>query len=125
MGPFCIQDALDVAQKEFPEFLKSIPRERIGFYMHADVGRQRHRVRISESAWASTIARMQRAEIVDVSTRPDGNSEKDAPPEYLSLPEEQPTSTLLLPAHSNPSSRAPSPTPSTGNKNPRSWFGTK
>ncbi|KAJ2914401.1 hypothetical protein MD484_g6016, partial [Candolleomyces efflorescens] len=124
--------ALDMAQKEFAEDLAKIPREKIGFSVTSTFGAEKRHVRISESAWASAIARLLRGEIVDVYIREDPTGKEipppTLPPRYLEIPK------VTFPGESSskgksPTSRQPRSTPTSRAGSPshrehrRSWFG--
>ncbi|RXW21910.1 hypothetical protein EST38_g3928 [Candolleomyces aberdarensis] len=132
--------ALDIAQKEFPEELANIPREKIGFAVLSEFvgeGKQRLPVRISESAWPSAVARLLRGEIIQIYIREangkDGKGSKEIlpptpPPQYLDVPKVTfggETSKSKGPAsrqpRSTPTSRAGSPAHRENHR--RSWFG--
>ncbi|KAF9012473.1 hypothetical protein BDQ17DRAFT_704566 [Cyathus striatus] len=125
------EQALDVAQKEFPEELGDIPRDRITFNIVANINGGRKHVRISDSAWIATVARLLRGEIIELHIRPD-TSEKDAPPLYLEVPvindgEDKP----LQNSRAAPSSRASlrtrqsSPAPSPKSHKSKGLFGSR
>lgn len=115
------QEALDVAQKEFPE-LSHISRDLIEFSVSAHMGGGKQHVRISESAWAATVARLLRGEIIQVDIRSDPTLLKDAPPIYLEVPQE--TDGTKRHSHSTPSSRSHSRAPSPASvQHRKSWFG--
>jgi len=63
------QQALDYAQKEFPDELASIPRDHISFHIDAKMNGVTLSVRISESAWVATVARLLRGEIINIVVR--------------------------------------------------------
>ncbi|KAJ7594641.1 hypothetical protein C8J56DRAFT_444248 [Mycena floridula] len=116
---------LDVAQKEFPEGLAHVDRDRIIFTIPATVGGTRQKVRISSGAWPSTIVRMLRGEVIDISiTDSKEEKEKEAPPpQYLEVPDTDYNSRL---SRSSPSSRCNSRASSPSGrseKSSRSWIG--
>ncbi|KAG5653513.1 hypothetical protein H0H81_012586 [Sphagnurus paluster] len=53
------------AQKEFPEELANVPRERISFMISAKMNGESRVVRISESAWVGAVTRLLRGEVID------------------------------------------------------------
>ncbi|KAF8891745.1 hypothetical protein BD779DRAFT_1468676 [Infundibulicybe gibba] len=117
--------ALDIAQKEFPEDLSQISRDRISFYILATMEGQKRAIRVSESAWPAASAGLRRTEIIDILVRP---NVKEAPPQYLEVPQSKegslPLSSEKIFPHSAPSSQAGSRAPSpSGRASPRSWFG--
>ncbi|KAK0212629.1 hypothetical protein DFS33DRAFT_1377106 [Desarmillaria ectypa] len=119
--------ALDVAQKEFVELL-GVSRHQIVFTTQATVAGIRTSVRISASAWASTVSRMLRGEVIDVDIVED--KKQDEPPRYLEVPDNKEGdyrrwSRSAPSSRSNSRTRQPSPTPSLndGEKSRRSWFG--
>ncbi|KAK0460472.1 uncharacterized protein EV420DRAFT_211996 [Desarmillaria tabescens] len=57
--------ALNLARSEFVE-LHGVSQHQIVFITYASVAGQRTSVRISASAWASTVSAMLRGEIVDI-----------------------------------------------------------
>lgn len=124
--------ALDFAQKEFPEELGHIPRDRIMFTISVNVQGERRHVRISESAWTGTVGRLLRGEVIDVGLRPDPSA-VIPPPQYLEIPSKEPAVAQprsVRHSRSTPSSRQHSPTPSSqsdkgGSTRIRSWFGGK
>jgi len=79
------EEALDIAQKEYPDELSQVPRERIAFSKAATVSGQRHVVRISESAWVGAVSRLLRGEVIDIQVRSPPHTVvlKDEPPQYL------------------------------------------
>jgi len=84
------QQALDLAQREFPEELRHIPRNRISLGIQATLAGVRRSVRISESAWAPTAARLLRGQVVDVQVRPAASLDHKAQlPKYSEVPELQ------------------------------------
>jgi hypothetical protein len=125
-----LQQALDFAQKEFPEELSDVSRDRISFNISATMGGERRAIRISESAWVAAVARLLRGEVIDVTVKPLPKSPKSSdakdiePPQYLEVP--QPVSqsrasrsTPASPAHS----RQTSPSGQSEKGSSRSWFG--
>ncbi|KIK09123.1 hypothetical protein K443DRAFT_671626 [Laccaria amethystina LaAM-08-1] len=126
--------ALDFAQKEFPEELAHVPRERIMFTISVNVQGERRHVRISESAWPGTVGRLLRGEVIDVGLRPDPSA-VIPPPQYLEVPSKetavvQPKPKSVRHSRSTPSSRSHSPAPSNqsdkgSSTRIRSWFGGK
>jgi len=117
--------ALDVAQKEFIE-LFGVDRHQIVFTTQATVAGTRTAVRISASAWASTVSRMLRGEVIDVDIVED--KKQDEPPQYLEVPDSKEGDYARW-SHSAPASRSnsrtrqSSPTPSlSGGEKRRSWF---
>ncbi|KAK0504555.1 hypothetical protein EDD18DRAFT_1343351 [Armillaria luteobubalina] len=117
--------ALDVAQKEFVE-LYGIDRHHIVFTTHATVAGARTSVRISASAWASTVSRMLRGEVIDVTIVED--KKQDEPPQYLEVPDSKEGDYTRW-SRSAPASRSSSrvrqssPTPSlSGGEKRRTWF---
>ncbi|TFK44860.1 hypothetical protein BDQ12DRAFT_673703 [Crucibulum laeve] len=126
------EQALDFAQKEFPDELENIPRDRITFVIVANMSGERKPVRISESAWPAAVARLLRAEVIDIVVRPDPNDikEKEAPPMYLEVPQLDGSGKekdSLRHSRSAPSSRthsrSRSPTPSTHSQKSTKLFG--
>ncbi|KAK7045645.1 hypothetical protein VNI00_007478 [Paramarasmius palmivorus] len=113
-------EAVQLALKEFPEDLAGVPAHRIRLNVSATMGGEKKHVRISESAWPSTVKRMIRGEVVDVEIAPDGK-ETPPPPMYLEVPDDSLSSSGY--SKSVPGSRASSPTPSDKTLNrSRSWF---
>lgn len=116
-----------MAQKEFP-VLQTVSSSNITFTITASMGGHKHTVRISESAWSPTIARVLRGEVIDIVVG--GDSEKlgilpmtshrrisdaaaDPPPRYLVVPGHEPErSRHVRVTKSNPNSRRSSPSPS-------------
>ncbi|KAG6891495.1 hypothetical protein C0992_005634 [Termitomyces sp. T32_za158] len=115
-----VQQALDYAQKEYPE-LAELERSRISFHINAKLNGHSQPVRISESAWPAAVSRLLRGEVIDVCIQPSIDAKYAvAPPQYLEVP--QPRYSLSAP--SSPPRRSPSPALSTrSEKNKRSWFG--
>ncbi|KIY63225.1 hypothetical protein CYLTODRAFT_146047 [Cylindrobasidium torrendii FP15055 ss-10] len=68
-------DAIAVAQTEYPE-LSATPKEKIMFKIEASMNGKRQPVRISRSAWASTLGKMLRGEVIDIEVF------DDRPPQY-------------------------------------------
>ncbi|KAF9039489.1 hypothetical protein BDZ89DRAFT_1156942 [Hymenopellis radicata] len=107
------KDALDIVVKEFP-ILSEVDRERLTLSTHATMNGARRTVRISESGWAPTSAKLLRGEVIDVTLKPPVNGLKsrsaeslvDAPPQYLEVPD------VKMGYYSAPVSRASSPAPS-------------
>lgn len=117
--------ALDIAQKEFVE-LYGVDRHHIVFTTHATVAGTRTSVRISAGAWASTVSRMLRGEVIDVDIMED--KKQDEPPQYLEVPDSKEGDYMRwsrsAPAsRSNSRTRQSSPTPSlNGGEKRRTWF---
>ncbi|KAG6920165.1 hypothetical protein DXG01_004932 [Tephrocybe rancida] len=115
------EQALDYAQKEFPDELRGVTRDRIELYTIGKVDGQRQLVRISADAWTPTAARLMRGEIVFISIKPLPSTTKDgevAPPQYLEIPP------LHFTSSTPPSpKRTPSPLPTA--RRSRSWFGRR
>ncbi|KAF9006360.1 hypothetical protein BDZ89DRAFT_1025669 [Hymenopellis radicata] len=82
------KDALDIVVKEFP-ILSEVDRERLTLSTHATMNGARRTVRISESGWAPTSAKLLRGEVIDVTLKPPRSAESlvDAPPQYLEVPD--------------------------------------
>ncbi|RDB25429.1 hypothetical protein Hypma_007551 [Hypsizygus marmoreus] len=121
------EQALDFAQKEFPEELANVSRNRISFTIMANMNGERKVVRISESAWVAAVARLLRGEVIDVQVRPLAPSadSKELPPQYLDVPHIHvcPHHPLSAPSSPRNRSRDISPTPSSKSDKGRSWFG--
>ncbi|KAG6861161.1 hypothetical protein C0995_003170 [Termitomyces sp. Mi166 len=118
------EQALDYAQKEFPDELAELERSRISFHISAKMNGHSQSVRISASAWPAAVARLLRGEVIDVCVRPplaiDSDSKYAAPPQYLEVPQ----SHYSVSVPSSPLRRSPSPSLSThSEKTKRSWFG--
>lgn len=64
-----------MAQTEYPE-LSATPKEKIMFKIEASMNGKREPVRISRSAWASTLGNMLRGEVIDIEVF------EDKPPRY-------------------------------------------
>ncbi|KAG7449631.1 uncharacterized protein BT62DRAFT_597588 [Guyanagaster necrorhizus] len=117
--------ALDVAQKEFAQLVE-VDRHRIVFTTQATVAGIRTSVRISASAWASTVSRMLRGEVIDVEIAE--AKKEDEPPQYLEVPEAKEDYARCYrsapSSRSNSRTRQSSPTPSlnSGEKSRRTWF---
>ncbi|ESK93629.1 hypothetical protein Moror_1527 [Moniliophthora roreri MCA 2997] len=112
-------EAIQLAVKEFPEDLAGIPIHRIRLKVSATMGREKKYVRISESAWPSTVKRMVRGEVVDVEVAPE-KGYLPPPPSYLEVPDEL---SSRRESKSMPPSRTSSPTPSDKTVGrSRSWF---
>lgn len=114
------QQAIDVAQKEFPEDLGNVPRHRIIFTIQATMNGTKRAVRISESAWTSTVSRMLRGEVIDIEVVDDRKT--DPPPRYLEVPDSKEIPEYSRRTRSTPSSRASSPA-GRSERNSKSWFG--
>jgi len=122
------EKALDIAQKEFPDELSRIDRDRISFTVAANIGQEKRTIRISESAWVAAVARLLRGEVIDIQIHPPskGTAGKDAPPQYLEVPDSKEGLELPLPSRPTRSLPAKSRTPSPSGrstKSNRSWFG--
>ncbi|KAF5380532.1 hypothetical protein D9615_004722 [Tricholomella constricta] len=117
------EQALDFAQKEFPEELAELPRDRIFFNISAKMNGEHKQVRISESAWVAAVTRLLRGEVIDVCVRPEPRDTKSElpPPQYLEVPQRSLRQSSSAPSSPQNRSREPSPTPS--DKGSRSWFG--
>ncbi|KAF8070781.1 hypothetical protein FPV67DRAFT_1414279 [Lyophyllum atratum] len=119
------EQALDFAQKEFPDELAGVSRDRISFNITAKMNGEHRHVRISESAWVAAVTRLLRGEVIDVHVRPPPGTidTKDAPPpQYLEVP--QPTLRHSTSTPSSPYHRSRDPSPSPSEKvSSRSWFG--
>lgn len=116
------QQALDFAQKEFPE-LSHISRDHIEFTILASMGGERRMVRISESAWPAAVARLLRAEIIDINVRQDDS--KEPPPLYLAVPqltEGVHRKSLSAPSSPRSHSRSSSPSGRSEKGSSRHWF---
>ncbi|KAK0486013.1 hypothetical protein IW261DRAFT_1559445 [Armillaria novae-zelandiae] len=116
--------ALNVAQKEFVE-LYGVDRHQIVFTTQATVAGTRTSVRISASAWPSTVSRMLRGEVIDVDVVED--KKQDEPPQYLEVPDSKERDYTW--SRSAPTSRSNSrtrqsspPTSLNDGEKRRSWF---
>jgi len=113
------QQALDYAQKEFPEELANMPRDHISFHINAKMNGEPQSVRISESAWVAAVTRLLRGEVIDIVARPSSSSfdtKELPPPQYLDVPHTSHSASSQLSRNRS----APSLTPS--EKVSRSWF---
>lgn len=99
-----------MAQKEFPDKLANVARDRIYFTIQASMNGARRTVRVSESAWTSTVSRMLRGEVLDIQLQ-DEKPSADAPPQYLDVPK-------LQDAEERKSRSAPSSPPSSRRSSP-------
>ncbi|KAH0588747.1 hypothetical protein H2248_004553 [Termitomyces sp. 'cryptogamus'] len=119
------EQALDYAQKEFPDELAELDRSRISFYINAKMNGDRlQSVRISASAWPAAVSRLLRGEVIDVCvytppTVRHSDSKDVAPPQYLEVPQLYHSTSVP----SSPRRRSPSPSCSVhSEKTKRSWF---
>lgn len=102
-----------------------------------NMGGQKTRVRISESAWKPTVAHLMRGEVLDIEIREDPDEkwnrrEKDPPPGYLEVPNPDAKKTAgrgrskshsPAPVNSRTGARIASTTTKMVGKRPKSWLG--
>jgi hypothetical protein len=121
-----IQEALNIAQKEFPEKLSHVSRDRIIFMITATMNGTRRPVRISDSAWPAIVTRLVRGEIVGIEVAEPRKLSAEAPPRYLEVPDAKDATDSRL-SRSSPSSRSNSRQSSPVGRRKRSisrtWFG--
>ena len=83
---FRLQVALDIAQKEFPEELSEISRDRISLYVGTVDRPGRPAVRISSAAWESMVETFKDYANIHIKVKPLSKSAKlagQAPPRYV------------------------------------------
>lgn len=111
--PGTYEQAIEVAQQEFPEELGNISGDRISLSLHTRLNCGAHDVRISGSAWAAVVGSPycypSGCKVIDVHVKPPPLTEVVSTPERLPSPSRSKWH------------RSPSPYPYLENES-RSWF---
>ncbi|GLB39875.1 hypothetical protein LshimejAT787_0703850 [Lyophyllum shimeji] len=111
------EQAIEVAQQEFPDELGDIPCDRISLSLHTKLDSGVHDVRISESAWPAIVGSPHRSpsglKVIDIHVKP-------LPPRRQSTPDSDHTPS---PPRSKRLRRSPSPYPFLDTTSTsQSWF---